>query len=159
MGAQASIDLRNSTGVVLGDDDVLNSVVFEDITQVQLAGTGDILELIGGAAVDLQQLGDVAKYAYDADQVLNGYINGLNASFGNLQETLVDITSGVADVFVSDTAPVAGVGGVPDPIVIYSRWYDSDDSNKPYYWNGTTWVDLSDPRIASNQADITAVSA
>jgi uncharacterized coiled-coil protein SlyX len=159
VGAQASIDLRNSTGVVLGDDDVLNSVVFEDITQVQLAGTGDILELIGGAAVDLQQLGDVAKYAYDADQVLNGYINGLNTSFGNLQETLVDITSGVADVFVSDTAPVAGVGGVPDPIVIYSRWYDSDDSNKPYYWNGTAWVDLSDPRIASNQADITAVSA
>jgi uncharacterized coiled-coil protein SlyX len=159
VGAQASIDLRNSTGVVLGDDDVLNSVVFEDITQVQLAGTGDILELIGGAAVDLQQLGDVAKYAYDADQVLNGYINGLNASFGNLQETLVDITSGVADVYVSDTAPVAGVGGVPDPIVIYSRWYDSDDSNKPYYWNGTAWVDLSDPRIASNQADITAVSA
>jgi uncharacterized coiled-coil protein SlyX len=159
VGAQASIDLRNSTGVVLGDDDVLNSVVFEDITQVQLAGTGDILELIGGVAVDLQQLGDVAKYAYDADQVLNGYINGLNTSFGNLQETLVDITSGVADVFVSDTAPVAGVGGVPDPIVIYSRWYDSDDSNKPYYWNGTAWVDLSDPRIASNQADITAVSA
>jgi uncharacterized coiled-coil protein SlyX len=159
VGAQASIDLRNSTGVVLGDDDVLNSVVFEDITQVQLAGTGDILELIGGVAVDLQQLGDVAKYAYDADQVLNGYINGLNTSFGNLQETLVDITSGVADVYVSDTAPVAGVGGVPDPIVIYSRWYDSDDNNKPYYWNGTTWVDLSDPRIASNQADITAVSA
>jgi uncharacterized coiled-coil protein SlyX len=159
VGAQASIDLLNSTGVVLGDDDVLNSVVFEDITQVQLAGTGDILELIGGAAVDLQQLGDVAKYAYDADQVLNGYINGLNASFGNLQDTLLDITAGVADVYVSDTAPVAGVGGVPDPIVIYSRWYDSDDNNKPYYWNGTTWVDLSDPRIASNQADITAVSA
>jgi uncharacterized coiled-coil protein SlyX len=159
VGAQASIDLRNSTGVVLGDDDVLNSVVFEDITQVQLAGTGDILELIGGAAVDLQQLGDVAKYAYDADQVLNGYINGLNDSFGNLQDTLLDITAGVADVYVSDTAPVAGVGGVPDPIVIYSRWYDSDDSNKPYYWNGTAWIDLSDPRIASNQADITAVSA
>ena len=159
MGAQASIDLRNSTGVVLGDDDVLNSVVFEDITQVQLAGTGDILELVGGGAVDLQQLGDVAKYAYDADQVLNGYINGLNDSFGNLQDTLLDITAGVADVYVSDTAPVAGVGGVPDPIVIYSRWYDSDDSNKPYYWNGTAWIDLSDPRIASNQADITAVSA
>jgi hypothetical protein len=159
VGAQASIDLLNSTGVVLGDDDVLNSVVFEDITQVQLAGTGDILELIGGAAVDLQQLGDVAKYAYDADQVLNGYINGLNASFGNLQETLVDITSGVADVFVSDTAPVAGVGGVPDPIVIYSRWYDSDDSNKPHYWNGTAWIDLSDPRIGSNEAEISAVSS
>jgi uncharacterized coiled-coil protein SlyX len=159
VGAQASIDLRNSTGVVLGDADVLNSVVIEDITQIQLAGTGDILELVGGGAVDLQQLGDVAKYAYDADQVLNGYINGLNASFGNLQDTLGDITAGVADVYVQATAPVAGVGGVPDPIPVYSRWYDSDDSNRPNYWNGTTWIDLSDPRIASNQADITAVSA
>ena len=152
-------NVTTSGGTQLTDDDVLNSVVFEDITQVQLAGTGDILELIGGAAVDLQQLGDVAEYAFNADQVLNGYINGLNTSISNLQDTITDITSGVADVYVSDTAPVAGVGGVPDPIVTYSRWYDSDDNNAPYYWTGSAWVDLSDPRIASNEADIAAVSA
>jgi len=156
VGAQASVDLKNAAGTVLVDADVLNSVVIEDITQIQLAGTGEILELIGGGSVDLQQLGDVAAYAYNADQVLNGYINGLNSSFGNLQDTLGDITAGVADVYVQATAPVAGVGGVPDPIPVYSRWYDSDDSNRPNYWNGTTWIDLSDPRIAQNNNEIVA---
>jgi hypothetical protein len=159
VGAMAGTDLTDSVGTVLNDDDVLNSVVFEDITEVQLAGTGDILQLVGGARVDLQQLGDVASYAYNNGQYLLGITNELDASFGNLQQTVVDITAGTTDVFVSDEPPVAGVGGVPNPIDIYSRWYDSNDNNKPYYWNGTTWVDLSDPRIASNQSEITAVSA
>lgn len=159
VGATAGTDLTDSVGTVLNDDDVLNSVVFEDITEVQLAGTGDILQLVGGARVDLQQLGDVASYAYNNGQYLLGITNDLDASFGNLQQTVVDITAGTTDVFVSDEPPVAGVGGVPNPIDIYSRWYDSNDNNKPYYWNGTTWVDLSDPRIASNQSEISAVSA
>jgi hypothetical protein len=159
VGAMAGTDLTDSVGTVLNDDDVLNSVVFEDITEVQLAGTGDILQLVGGARVDLQQLGDVASYAYNNGQYLLGITNDLDASFGNLQQTVVDITAGTTDVFVSDEPPVAGVGGVPNPITIYSRWYDSNDSNKPYYWNGTAWVDLSDPRIASNQSEIAAVSA
>ena len=159
VGAMAGTDLTDSVGTVLNDDDVLNSVVFEDITEVQLAGTGDILQLVGGARVDLQQLGDVASYAYNNGQYLLGITNDLDASFGNLQQTVVDITAGTTDVFVSDEPPVAGVGGVPNPIDIYSRWYDSNDSNKPYYWNGTAWVDLSDPRIASNQSEIAAVSA
>ena len=159
VGATAGSNLTASTGALLGDDDVLNSVVFEDITEVQLAGTGDILQLVGGARVDLQQLGDVASYAYNNGQYLLGITNELDASFGNLQQTVVDITAGTTDVFVSDEPPVAGVGGVPNPIDIYSRWYDSNDNNKPYYWNGTTWVDLSDPRIASNQSEISAVSA
>lgn len=159
VGATAGTDLTDSVGTVLNDDDVLNSVVFEDITEVQLAGTGDILQLVGGARVDLQQLGDVASYAYNNGQYLLGITNDLDASFGNLQQTVVDITAGTTDVFVSDEPPVAGVGGVPNPIDIYSRWYDSNDNNKPYYWNGTTWVDLSDPRIASNQSEIAAVSA
>jgi len=159
VGATAGTNLTDSVGAVLGDDDVLNSVVIEDITEIQLAGTGEILELIGGARADLQQLGDVAAYAFNNGQYLLGITNDLDASFGNLQQTVVDITAGTTDVFVSDEPPVAGVGGVPDPIDIYSRWYDSNDNNKPYYWNGTTWVDLSDPRIASNQSEITAVSA
>jgi len=159
VGATAGSNLTASTGALLGDDDVLNSVVIEDITEIQLAGTGEILELIGGARADLQQLGDVAAYAFNNGQYLLGITNDLDASFGNLQQTVVDITAGTTDVFVSDEPPVAGVGGVPDPIDIYSRWYDSNDNNKPYYWNGTTWVDLSDPRIASNQSEITAVSA
>jgi hypothetical protein len=159
VGATAGTNLTDSIGTVLNDDDVLNSVVFEDITEVQLAGTGDILQLVGGARVDLQQLGDVAAYAFNNGQYLLGITNDLDASFGNLQQTVVDISAGTTDVFVSDEPPVAGVGGVPDPIDIYSRWYDSNDNNKPYYWNGVSWIDLSDPRIASNQSEIAAVSA
>ena len=159
VGATAGTNLTDSVGGLLGDDDVLNSVVIEDITEIQLAGTGEILELIGGARADLQQLGDVAAYAFNNGQYLLDITNNLDASFGNLQQTVVDISAGTTDVFISDEPPVAGVGGVPDPIDIYSRWYDSNDNNKPYYWNGTTWVDLSDPRIASNQSEIAAVSA
>lgn len=159
VGAQLSIDLKNQAGVVLADTDVLNSIVIEDITQIQLAGTGDILELIGGQPADLQQLGDVAAYAFDADLALKTSIDLLDTSVVNLGSLLTDITSGVGDVYVQAAAPVAGVGGVPDPIVTSSRWYDSDDNNAPYYWSGVAWVSLQDPRIASNQADITLVAA
>lgn len=35
-------------------------------------------------------------------------------------------------------------------------WYDSDDSNKPYRYNGSEWVATDDARIAVNAAAITA---
>ena len=152
-------NVRTAAGVQLTDDDVLNSVVITDITQIQLAGTGDILELIGGQPADLQQLGDVAAYAYDADQALNSSILELDAGVVNLTTLLSDITAGVTDVYIQTTAPVAGIDGVPDPIVTSSRWYDSDDNNAPYYWDGATWVSLLDPRIASNASEITSLSS
>jgi hypothetical protein len=34
-------------------------------------------------------------------------------------------------------------------------WYDSNDNNLAYRWNGTGWAETSDPRIAGNVADIT----
>jgi len=33
-------------------------------------------------------------------------------------------------------------------------WFDSDDSNKAYYWNGTAWIATDDTRIAANTAAI-----
>lgn len=35
-------------------------------------------------------------------------------------------------------------------------WYDSDDSNKPYRYDGSAWVATEDTRIAANTAAITA---
>lgn len=158
VGAQLSVNLQDSGGSPLGDTEVLNSIVLQEVQKVELVD-GDVLELIGGAQADIQNLGDVAVYAYNADQVLNGYINTLNTSVGNISASIGDITGGVGDVYLQATEPVAGVGGVPDPIVTGSRWYDSDDNNKPYYYSGSAWVSLEDPRIASNEAAITATNA
>ena len=152
-------NITTAAGVQLTDDAVLNTVVIADITQIQLAGTGEILELVNGEVADLQQLGDVASYAFNADTFLQGEILDVETSVVNLGSLLGDITAGVGDVYVQAAAPVAGVGGVPDPIVISSRWYDSDDSNAPYYWSGSAWVSLADPRIASNKASITGLTA
>lgn len=33
-------------------------------------------------------------------------------------------------------------------------WFDSDDNNKAYRWNGSSWVATDDARIASTQADL-----
>jgi hypothetical protein len=159
VGAVAGTNLTSASGAVLGDADVLNSVVVEDLTQIRIASTGEILEIRGGGPVQLATPGHVAKYAFEADQVLGGYINNLNASFANLTSALGDITAGVADVYIQATAPVPGVSGVPDPIIAGSRWYDIDDDFEPHYYTGGAWVSLADPRIASNAAEILLVSA
>jgi len=153
VGAVAGTNLTNAAGTVLDDDDVLNSVVKSEITELQ--GTdGDVLELVSGIAIQLQTVGSVAKYAFDADQTLNGFIQGLNASIANTQALLGDVTAGTTGVYVQASAPVAGVSGVPDPIATASRWYDSDDNNSPYTWSGSAWVSLLDPRIGNNAASI-----
>jgi hypothetical protein len=151
VGAQASVNLLNSDGSVISDAAILNEVIRQEILTIELE-SGDILDLESGDNVDIQNLGDVAVWAYDASVILQG-------SVANLSSLLADITSGVGDVYVRAARPVAGVDGVSDPIVISSRWYDSDDSNAPYYWSGSAWVSLLDPRIASNEAAITQLNA
>jgi len=158
VGAVAGTNLTNAAGTVLDDDDVLNSVVKSEITELQ--GTdGDVLELVSGIAIQLQTVGSVAKYAFDADQTLNGFIQGLNASVANTQALLGDVTAGTTGVYIQSAAPVAGVSGVPDPIITASRWYDSDDNNAPYSWSGSAWVSLLDPRIGTNAASIVDIGA
>lgn len=92
--------------------------------------------------------------------ILNGEI--LDRAQGDLDlqvqlNQLVEATAGT--VYVQASAPVPGVAGVPDPIPTGARWYDSDSvpANKPYLWDGTVWISLEDPRIAANEADITAI--
>lgn len=53
-----------------------------------------------------------------------------------------------ARTFYQNAAPTAdGVGDI---------WFDTDDGNKPYRWDGTNWVAVDDARIASNEAAIVA---
>lgn len=129
-----------------------------DVLNVQVE-SGDVLDLETGQDVLIQNLGDVAIFVNESNQTINNSINTTNTTLANLEATIVDLTSGTSDIFVSTSAPVAGVGGVPDPIPTFSRWYDSDDNNEPYYWDGSAWQSLADPRIASNASAITTLQS
>jgi hypothetical protein len=114
-----------------------------------------VLSLETGQDVDIQNLGDVAIYVSDSNQTLNTSINTVANNLSALETVVVDLTSGVSEVFVQATAPVAGVGGIPDPIPDFSRWYDSSANNQPYYWDGSAWQDLRDGQTTQNAAAIT----
>ncbi|CCV12921.1 hypothetical protein [Mesorhizobium sp. STM 4661] len=47
----------------------------------------------------------------------------------------------------------------PTTSVLGALWFDSDDDLRMYRWNGTVWQDVSDSRISSFAASITAVEA
>ena len=129
-----------------------------EILNVQVE-SGDVLDLETGQDVLIQNLGDVAIFVNESNTTLNTSISTVQTTLSNLESTVVDLTSGTSDIFVQTSAPVAGVGGIPDPIPDFSRWYDSDDNNEPYYWDGTQWVGLADPRIASNASAITTLQS
>jgi predicted nucleic acid-binding Zn-ribbon protein len=158
VGATFGVDIEDGSGNTVTFTTVQNSVLAQEILQVEVE-SGDVLDLETGLDVDIQNLGDVAIFVSDNSAFLSGRVDAVNTSLTNLESTIVDLTSGVADIFVSPTEPVAGVGGVPDPIPDFSRWYDSDDDNEPYYWTGSAWVSLADPRIAANAASITSLQS
>jgi len=159
VGATVGTNLYDTDGTtVLGTTDVKNSVLAQEILQVETEGE-EILDLETGNAVDIQNLGDVAIFVNESNTTLNTRIDSNNNALSNLQATVVDLTSGVSDVYLQATEPVAGVGGIPDPIPTFSRWYDTDDNNAPYYWDGSAWQSLEDPRIGQNAASITSLSS
>ena len=159
VGAQISVNLYDADGsTVMGQSDVKNSVLAQEILEVEIEA-GEVLNLETGADVDIQNLGDVAIYVSNQDAVLQGNINTVSLGLSNLENTIVDLTSGVSDIYIQTTAPVPGQGGIPDPIPDFSRWYDSDDDNHPYYWTGSAWVSLEDPRIANNASAITNLTS
>jgi hypothetical protein len=155
VGAQLSVNLYDANGTtVLSDVDVKNSILAQEILEVEVEA-GEVLSLETGQDVDIQNLGDVAIYVSDSNQTLNTSINTVANNLSALETVLVDLTSGVSEVFVQATAPVAGVGGIPDPIPDFSRWYDSSANNQPYYWDGSAWQDLRDGQTTQNAAAIT----
>ena len=159
VGATVGTDLYDTDGTtVLGQSDVLNSILAQDILLVETEA-GDVLDLETGADVDIQNLGDVAIYVSDQNAILNSSITSVSNSLSSLQDVVVDLTTGVSDIYIQTSAPVAGVGGIPDPIPDFSRWYDSDDNNHPYYWDSTQWVSLKDGEIAQNASAITSLQS
>jgi hypothetical protein len=65
------------------------------------------------------------------------------------QITTVSATASKQRVFYQATAPSATGRTVGD------LWYDNDDGNKPYYWDGSAWVDNSDARFTAITASVT----
>ena len=155
VGATLGTNFYDTDGnTVLGNTDVKNSVLAQEILQVEVEA-GEVLDLETGQDVDIQNLGDVAIYVSDSNQTLNASIDTVATNLSALETVVVDLTSGVSEVFVQGTAPVAGVGGIPDPIPDFSRWYDSSNNNQPYYWDGSAWQDLRDGQTTQNAAAIT----
>jgi hypothetical protein len=155
VGAQLSVNLYDANGTtVLSDVDVKNSILAQEILEVEVEA-GEVLNLETGQDVDIQNLGDVAIYVSDSNQTLNTSINTVANNLSALETVVVDLTSGVSEVFVQATEPVAGVGGIPNPIPDFSRWYDSSANNQPYYWDGSAWQDLRDGQTTQNAAAIT----
>jgi hypothetical protein len=155
VGAQLSVNLYDANGTtVLSDVDVKNSILAQEILEVEIEA-GEVLNLETGQDVDIQNLGDVAIYVSDSNQTLNTSINTVANNLSALETVVVDLTSGVSEVFVQATAPVAGVNGIPNPIPDFSRWYDSSANNQPYYWDGSAWQDLRDGQTTQNAAAIT----
>lgn len=77
-----------------------------------------------------------------------------------LQTQINTLAAGVAaNVYIQADEPVPGVGGIPDPILEGSRWYDSDDNNKPYIYQSSAWVSIEDPRIGIAAAGVTTLTA
>jgi hypothetical protein len=159
VGAQISVNLVDADGTtVMGAADVKNSVLAQEILEVEVEA-GQVLNLETGADVDIQNLGDVAIFVSDSNVTLNNSINTVASNLSQLEDAIIDLTSGVSDIYIQATAPVAGVGGIPNPIPQFSRWYDSDDGNAPYYWDGSAWVSFKDADIADNKQNITNLTA
>ena len=83
---------------------------------------------------------------------LQSSVSSLNTSVSNLQSSVSDLTTGVSSVYVQTSEPTGTIS-------TNSRWYDSDDNMAPYYYDGSNWVSIEDPRIASNQNSITSLNA
>lgn len=140
------------------DADILNSELYAELALLTLE-PGDALDLETGLDVEVETLSDVAKYSYDNALYQQTLINAVQTTVDNINSTIGDLTAGLSDVYAQTSAPVAGVGGVSNPIPDNSRWYDTDDGNKPYVWNGSQWLDIQDSLVADNAADITTLQS
>ena len=94
----------------------------------------------------------VANAASSGVTSLNSSVASLSTSVGNLAGTVQDLTANTGTVYFQTSAPTG-------TIATNSRWYDSDDNNKPYYYDGSNWISIADPTIAANEAAISALNA
>ena len=86
-----------------------------------------------------------------ADYTVTNVIPVLPANTEQLDAVIV-LADGKTKAFYQTTAPTVGVseGDI---------WFDTDDGNKQYYYNGTAWVSVQDTAIAAATSAAAAATA
>ena len=87
---------------------------------------------------------DNGASVYSADQ--NNYVDIKDA-------TAQSTADGKNTIYYQTTAPSSA------SLKINDIWYDTDDGNKLYVWNGTAWVNIQDTAIAAAAAAATAAQS
>lgn len=164
-----------TSGTTATDVSLVLNLLANQITNSELAT--ELSTPIGKIGTIESLLGDIENYTgytstYSADNLLtritstdtavtslntsvssiNSSLTTLTSNVSNLQSSITDLTANVGTVYVQTSAPTG-------TIATNSRWYDSDDNMAVYYYSGTAWVSLQDPRIASNQSSINTLNA
>lgn len=122
-----------SSGMASGDiwydsDDGDRAYRYSGSTWVE---TSDTRIAANAAAIQTEQTARA-----DADSALASQISTVSA-----------VANGKNKTYTQAGAPSSGM-------VSGDIWYDSDDGNRTYRYNGTDWVETSDTRIATNAAAI-----
>lgn len=159
--AYAKIDFANvadaTIGTALIQDAAITTSKIGD-AQITSAKISDLsADKITSGTIDAAE---ITVVNLNAANITVGKINGVQIESGTITEDLLDdgiindiqtaLTSadGKNTVHYSDAAPVGTEHTVND------LWFDTDDGNKPYRWNGTTWEGqpLSDAAISNLDA-------
>lgn len=80
----------------------------------------------------------------------------LNAALLEVHSTALDAQDAAdskTTTYYQDNAP-AGTG-----YVVGDQWYDTNDGNKPYVWNGTAWASAQDATIAAAASTASSAAA
>jgi len=84
---------------------------------------------------------------FDTDDGNKLYMR-VSGAWVSVQDLAIAAAQTTADgknkIFRSTTAPTATAVG--------DTWFDTDDGNKLYFWNGTAWIDVQDDAISAAQA-------
>ena len=109
-----------------------------------------------------------------ADTTLTNSINSLTSTVtGNYNTLNAAITSEASTRASADSAAATTVSNLTSTVNTKNRtyyqasapsagltvgdlWFDNDDNNKAYRWDGSTWVAAADARISANTAAITS---
>jgi len=128
-GAQSAIFNSESYANILASVSTLDQNIVEINSRVNSVNVavGDVSVLVGITSAALQ-----SAISYEATRI----------------DTLVAVSN---EIYVTVSAP--SVSGTSATGAI---WYDSDDGNHPYRWDGTTWEDIQDAEISVNRALILA---
>jgi hypothetical protein len=131
---QARADIVTGTGLINGlrTDLTANQAAVATAHNDIVANTG----LINGLRTDLTANQAAVATAHNDIVANTGLINGLRTDLtANQTATAAAQTTanGKGRVYFQTAAP----GGV---LTVFDLWFDTDDDNRPYKWDGTAWV-------------------